>query len=55
MDISKKKLTLREGTAIIGLLNEENILENLGILKSCIAENMKKKSAAKKAEKEKRK
>lgn len=53
--MSDGKLTLREGTAIIGLLNEENILENLGILKSCIAENMKKKSAAKKAEKVKNK
>lgn len=53
--MSNGKLTLREGNAIVGLLNEENILENLGILTDAVTKSAKKKSQARKEEREARK
>lgn len=53
--MSNGKLTLREGKAIVGLLNEENILENLGILTDAVTKSMKKKSQARKNEREEKK
>ncbi|MCQ2495399.1 MAG: glycoside hydrolase family 3 C-terminal domain-containing protein [Lachnospiraceae bacterium] len=53
--MSNGRLTLKDGNAIVGLLNEENIIENLGILKNAVSREMKKNSEAKKALKEKQK
>lgn len=56
--MSSGRLTLKEGEAIVGLLNEENVGQNLKILKDAMSASMKKKSDEKKAaklvEKEKR-
>lgn len=53
--MSNGRLTLEDGDAIVGLLNEENVLENIGILKRAVSREMKKRSDARKAIKEKQK